>query len=137
MGKSYSSDLRERIVGRVDEGHSCRAAARHFGVGASTAIRLVGYRKRTGSIASPRQGRPRGTGKLLPYRDYLIAQVEEKPDITMPELAARLEESHGLRVPPSSLSRFLLKHGFTYKKSTDGIGTRTRQNPAGARDLDL
>ncbi len=32
MGKSYSSDLRERVIGFVEAGHSRRAAANHFGV---------------------------------------------------------------------------------------------------------
>jgi len=30
----------------------------------------------------------------------LIAKVERKPDITMPELADKLDEARGVRVPP-------------------------------------
>jgi transposase-like protein len=41
MGKSSSSDLRVRIVGEIESGHSCRAAARRFGVSAATAVRLA------------------------------------------------------------------------------------------------
>ncbi len=41
MGKPYSLDLRERILAFVETGHSCRAAARVFGVSASTAVRLA------------------------------------------------------------------------------------------------
>jgi hypothetical protein len=35
----------------------------------------------------------------------------------MPELAARLEEVHAVVPHPASLSRFLRKAGFTYKKT--------------------
>jgi transposase len=63
-----------------------------------------------------RQGRPCGTGKLAPYEAFLIQAVETKPDITMPELATRLRENHGVVAAPATLSRLLCRHGFTYKK---------------------
>jgi len=40
MGRAISMDLRERIVRMILSGSSCRQAARHFGVGESTALRL-------------------------------------------------------------------------------------------------
>ena len=40
MGRSYSLDLRVRVVRFVEAGHSRRAAARHFGVSDSFAIKL-------------------------------------------------------------------------------------------------
>lgn len=132
MGKPHSLDIRERVVAMVEGGQSCRAAARHFRVGDSTAIRMMQRRKKTGMITPPRQGRPPGSGKLARFRSFLVAQVEAKPDITMPELTVRLLESHGVKVPPSSLSRVLLAAGFTYKKSPDGLGTRTRAHQTGA-----
>lgn len=128
MGKFHSLDLRERVVAMVASGQSRRAAARHFHISESAAIKLLQRRDRAGTLAPLKQGRPPGQGKLAAYGAFLIRQVEEKPDITMPELAARLEASHGLRVPPSSLSRFLLARGFTYKKCPDGLGTRTRRH---------
>jgi transposase len=132
MGKSHSLDIRERVVAMVEAGYSCRAAARRFAIGDSTAIRVMQRRRQTGAISPPRQGRPSGSGKLSAYRSFLIAQVEAKPDITMPELADKLDELHGVRVPPSSLSRVLVAEGFTYKKSPDGIGTRTCNGTSGS-----
>ncbi|MBB4278902.1 transposase [Rhizobium mongolense] len=104
MGKSHSADLRQRVVALVSSGQSRRAAARHFGVSNSSAIKLLQRRERTGTIAPARQGRPPGRGKLSAYRDFLVAQVEEKPDITMPELARRLEEKHSVLVPLSDIA---------------------------------
>ena len=127
MSKSYSVDLRERVVGFIDTGHSRRAAARHFGVSESFAIKLDQRRVRSGSIAPQKQGRPRGSGRLEAFEAFLIAAVEAKPDITMPELATRLMEAHAVSADPAVLSRFLCRRGFTYKKMPDGVGMRTRR----------
>ena len=105
MAKSYSVDLRQRIIRFVEAGGSRRAAARHFGVSMSCAIKLCDRWERTGSVAPGCRGG--SVGKLAPHRDFVIARVEEKPDITMPELAAELEAKTGTCVAPASLSRFL------------------------------
>lgn len=126
MGKAYSQDLRERVSGRVRAGHSRREAARQFGVSASFSVKLSRRVASTGSTSPARQGRPPGTGKLAPHRDQLIAWVEEVEDITLPELAAKLEAATGVRVHPSALSRLLISAGFTVKKNPAGKGMRTR-----------
>jgi len=126
MAKALSADLRERIVSCIGEGMSRRAVAARFGVAASTAVRLQARYVSSGSVEPSRQGRPPGSGKLAPHRDFIIEQVASKPDITMPELAAALEEQRGVRADPSNLSKFLCRHGFSYKKNAAGIGARAR-----------
>ena len=128
MGRCYSMDLRERVTAFVAQGHSRRAAARRLGVSESFAIKLVKHQERSGSPTPVRQGRPHGSGKLAPYEAFLIQEVEKKPDITMPDLVARLLEEHGVAAAPASLSRLLCRLGFTYKKSPDGSGVRTRRH---------
>ncbi len=128
MTHSYSLDLRVRVVSFVEAGHSCRAAAQHFRVSDSFAIKLMQRQTQSGSPAPARQGRPRGTGKLAPYEAFLVQIVEAQPDITMPDLAARLFEKHGVVAAPASLSRLLCRCGFTYKKTADGGGVRTRRH---------
>src|SRR3546814_10812399 len=66
----------------------------------------------TGSVEPAKQGRPRGSGKLGPYRQAIVDKVKAKPDITMPDLAVWLEARHGVSVDPSNLSKFLGKEGF-------------------------
>lgn len=110
-------DLRERVTAFVAQGHSQRAAARRLGVSDSFAIKLIQHQEKSGSPAPVRQGRPRGSGKLAPFAAFLIREVENKPDITMPDLAARLLEEHGVAAAPASLSRLLGRHGFTYEKA--------------------
>ncbi|KFG70799.1 transposase [Microvirga sp. BSC39] len=127
MGHCYSLDLRVRVADFVAAGHSCRAAAQHFDVSESFAIKPVRRTRDTGSPAPARQGRPPGRGKLVAYETFLIETVEAEPAITMPELAARLLQEHGVVAAPAMLSRFLCRHGFTYKTTPDGGGVRTRR----------
>ena len=126
MGKSYSLDLRERVIDFVGSGFSRRQAASHFVVSPSFAVKLWRLREKTGSLEPARQGRPSGGGKLANCRDFLIGRVEKRPDITMPELAAVLEAERGVQASPASLSRLLCRGGFTYKKNASGGGARTR-----------
>ncbi|MBP2300573.1 transposase [Azospirillum picis] len=126
MGRSYSSDLRVRIYGEIEQGGSRRAAAQRFGVSASTSIRLAQRMAATGSLAPARQGRPPGGGKLAPHADFLIGWVEKQGDITMLELAAKLNAERGVTAHPASLSRFLLTRGYSVKKNAAGERGRSR-----------
>jgi len=127
MIRSYSRDLRERVVAAVAKGMSRRAAARHFAVSESSAVRWALRAAREGSCAARRLGRPAGKGPLSDHLGFLIAEVEAKADITMPELAARLLNRRGISADPASLSRLLCRAGFTYKKTAHGIGVRSRR----------
>jgi transposase len=127
MGACRSDDLRARVVEAVAQGSSRRAAAARFSVSASSAIRWAERAASEGSAAPRKQGRPAGRGRLADHLDYLVAAVEAKPDITMAELAVRLEADRGVTAAEWSLSRLLRGAGFTYKKTADGIGMRTRR----------
>lgn len=107
MGKPYSIDLRERVQAAVENGRSRRAAARHYDVSASFAVKLADRVSRTGSAEPARQGRPPGGGKLAHYLTALLEWVEAEPDITMPELAAKLKAEKDVTAHPASLSRVL------------------------------
>lgn len=118
MGKPYSLDLRERIIGFIEDGGSRRGAAGHFGVSASCAIKLMDRWRRTGCAAPERRGG--SVGKLAAHKDFLLGRVKEKPDITMPELAEALDAKTGMKAAPASLSRFLIRHGQRFKKNAAG-----------------
>jgi transposase len=133
MGKPHPIELRERVQAEIEGGQSRRAAARRYRVSASFAVKLAARVTRTGSLEPARQGRPPGGGKLAPHLARLIGWVEAASDITMPELAAKLEAETGLRVHPASLSRVLLQAGFSVKKNTAGHRDRARGCSSSAR----
>ena len=66
-------------------------------------------------LASPRSGRPPKLGAER-YGE-LRALVKDHPDATLPEHAARLETTTGVRLSPSHLSRILRRLDLPLKKS--------------------
>ena len=128
MGKAISLDMRVRMVRGMASGKSRRSVAAQFEVAPSTAVRLQKRLEQTGSIEPASRGRTKNSGKLGSHRAFLIAIVEEQPDITMPALAARLEDERGVKADPSNLSKLLCREGYTYKKNTSGVGERTRRH---------
>jgi transposase len=116
MAKSYSQDLRERVIEAVErEGMSRRGAAQRFGISDVSAVRWLERYHRTGSRT------PVGTGGhrrsvLKPHRDFLEAVLAEKPDITLEALGRRLADERSVKADSSMLSRFLRREGITYKK---------------------
>jgi transposase len=100
MASSFSTDLRRRLVDFMEEGHSAGEAARRFRVSRSFAVKLKASWRRWRSLAPGKQGRPRGHGKLQAHHAYLMARLEEQPDVTMPALAEMLRRDRGVRVHP-------------------------------------
>jgi transposase len=135
MPRPYSLDLRERVVGFVEEGHSRRAAAAHFQVSVSFVVNLMKAVRTRGSFeAKPSGGRRHA--KLEPHRSFLLAQVVEQADITMPELADALAAATGEAVDPASLSRWLIRAGYHFKKNSAGKRARSSGHQASARGMD-
>ncbi len=132
MGKPHPIELRQRVQDEIAGGKSRRSAAERFKVSASFAVKLAARVAQTGSAEPARQGRPPGRGKLAPHVPVLARWVEAEPDITMPELAARLLAETGVRAHPASLSRVLIAAGFSFKKNTSGFGDRARCGGRGA-----
>jgi transposase len=130
MARAYSRDLRERVVAFVEKGHSCHEAATHFGVSISFVVKLMQALRSRGSLA-PKPTGGRRHAKLEPYRDLVLRRVAEKDDITMPELAEELA-ALGTHVAPASLSRFLIRNGYRFKKNTAGQRARSprHQSPS-------
>jgi transposase len=121
MTRSYSLDLRERVARFVEAGGSCHAAAAHFDVSVSFVVKLMEAFRETGSLEAKPEGGWRYS-KLDPHRAFLMRRVAEQEDITMPELAAELARC-GTLVAPSSISRWLIRNGYRFKKNAAGRGT--------------
>jgi transposase len=125
MGRSYSQDLRDRVIDAVEvEDMSCRAAAERFGIGESSAIRWVRRYREAGERV------PVGTGghrpsALKPHRAFLEAVRAEEPDITLAALCRRLSEELGVKADTSMMSRFFRREGITLKKRRSTPASRT------------
>jgi transposase len=124
MSKALSVDLRERVVGAVAAGASCRRAAARFGVSASSAIRWCARIRETGSVAPGALGGDRRSGRIEAYAALILQQVERMPDMTLGELKAALATS-GVDAGIATLWRFLDRHRVTLKKRQRGLPSRT------------
>ena len=126
MAFALSEDLRRRVVAAVEAGLSCRAVAVRFAVAPSTAIKWLQQWRRTGSV----QPRPRGGDKrshrLESHGAEILALIDATPDITLAEIVAHLQQTHGLAVAPGTVWRLLDRHGLSCKKN----GARRRAGAA-------
>jgi len=127
MARSLSEDLRTRLIAAVDAGMSRRAAAERFGVAAASAVRWVKAWRTTGTVRPKQQGGDKRSHRIEAYRAIILAAVDAQVDITLVELASLLRREHGSAFAPSTVWRFLDRHGITVKKN------RTRQRAATAR----
>ena len=135
MPKAYSIDLRERVVAFVEAGHSRHAAAAHFRVSVSFVVKLMMAWRARGSLA-PKPSGGRRHAKLAPHRAFLLGAVRDKEDITMPELAAALAAATGVQADPASLSRWLIRAGYRFKKNASGQRTRPARHQTGTPGVD-
>ncbi len=128
MVKPYSDDLRWRVVRRVEAGDTCRAVATMFDVSVASVVRWSQRFRTTGSVA------PKPMGSRLPRllageRAWLLAQLEETPDITLRALVAALH-GRGVRASYGSVWRLLDDEGISFKKKR--VRQRTRAPGRGA-----
>jgi transposase len=135
MPKAYSLDLRERVVRFVEAGRSRHAAAAHFQVSVSFVVNLMKAYIASGRLA-PKPSGGRRHAKLEPHRAFLLACVVAKNDITMPELSAELVAATGTKAEPASLSRWLIRNGYRFKKNAAGERTRSARHQRSSRGVD-
>jgi transposase len=129
MPKSYSADLRKRVIEAVEAGASRREAAESFDIDASSAVRWLQCWKETRRCAA----KPRG-GSVSPlerHAEQILALVAEQPDLTLEETTAKLRKRR-IRTSKSAVSRFFQRHDITFKKK-ESAGGRTASRRRGPR----
>ena len=115
MARSLGLDLRKRVIDAIEDGMPTRAAARRFSIGESTAGAWHRHYRATGSMEPQRQGKRPGS-VLDVHEAFLLGLIDETADITLAEMAERLESERSLKVDPSTIWYFLRRRGITYKK---------------------
>ncbi len=115
MTRSLSADLRGRVIAAIEDGASTREAARRFQIGISTAGSWHRRYRETGEMEARKQGQP-SRSKLDPHEAFILALIEEAPDITLAEIVERLAAGPGVRAAPSTVWLLLDRRGITFKK---------------------
>ena len=134
MPRPYSLDLRERVVAAVASGLSCRAVAQQFAVGVATVVRWAQRSRTTGSPAALPMGGRRPFA-LAGERDWVLARIAEKPDLTLDALVAELADREVV-VGRYAVWHFLRHEGISFKKkpARQRAGTPRRRPPSRAME---
>ncbi|ODT68582.1 MAG: transposase [Pelagibacterium sp. SCN 63-23] len=115
MTAPLSNDLRERVVGAVATGESCRSVATRFGVAVSSVVKWNQRYRATGSVAPGKMGGHRRP-VLEPHRGFIIERINQTSHLTLhglkDELAAR-----GVKVSHNAVWLFLRREGLSFKKN--------------------
>jgi transposase len=128
MARPYSQDLRDRVIGSVASGRTCRATAALFGVSVASVVKWSQHWRASGIAAA----KPMGGWKQLVLnseREWLLARIAEKPDLTLRavvgELAARRRATAQCGASSSAKGSFL-------KKAYTPVSRTAPMSPAGA-----
>lgn len=116
MARPCSMDLRQQAMDRLAAGETSYEAAAALKVAVSSVIKWAARQRATGSAAPGRMG---GHRRLLiagADRDWVLAQVERSPHVTIATLTAGLS-ARGLKLHPASVGRFLHREGKSFKKN--------------------
>lgn len=121
--KSYSKDLREKIVVAVERGMPKSEAARLFDVSLSSVKRYVRMASSGASLAPKK--RPGRAPKVDEKTKRLLNEdMKERPAATIAERLRFLEVITGKRLSYSTVWRVLKRLGWSRKKIGGCIGAR-------------
>jgi transposase len=108
-------DLREKVLRAVDQGYRRQDIIKLLGVSRATIKRYLKQRRETGSVA-PKAIPGRAPEKLGLLQTDLVAQLQAHDDVSLEEHCRLWEQSHGVRVSISTMSRAIKRVGWTRKK---------------------
>src|ERR1019366_1544790 len=118
MAKTYSNDLRRKLLEAYDRGEgSLRELAERFGVSSPYAWKISAQRKRTGQVERAEQ-RHGPESKVTPgVEQQLRSWVRQQPDLTLAEIQERLWETARLPVSLARLWQVLRRLELRVKKN--------------------
>lgn len=119
--KSYSLDLRERIVASRQEGKHLQWIAATFQVSISSVKRYIRQAAVTGSVV-PKVQRRKQAQIRGEYEVQLAAQVAGMADATLEAHVEEWERTTGMRVSRATMCRALQRLRQTRKKDYWGSG---------------
>lgn len=125
--KALSLDLRQRIADALDTDASQPAIAERFAVSLSSVERIAAKKRRLLDL-KPKQspGRPLKIPEAtLPEFEAL---VRSQNDWTAQALQEAWQQTMGIQLSLSTLTRTLAKIGFTFKKNAASPGKGTRSS---------
>jgi len=113
MGKSYSQDLRLRVLGALDEGMSKMATHRLFHISRSTIDEWLQRRQETGAVEVKKpKGAPPAIADLSAFENF----ASRHSGCTLDQMSGAWEKETGCKLSRNTFSLALRKIGWTRKK---------------------
>jgi transposase len=112
--EAYSKEFRRDVLAACDAGEGTRSVALRFNVSESWVRRIKQERREQGKVAPLSTRRRRKVWE--PYAEWLLAQLEKRPDIYLRELQAAAQQELGWKVSDVTLSRACRAMRRTRKK---------------------
>jgi transposase len=125
---AYSKEFRRDVLAACDGGGGTREVAFRFGVSESWVRRVKQERREQGKVA-PKTTRDRRKS-WEPHAAWLLAKLDQHPDIYLRELQAAAQEELGWEVSDVTLSRACRELRRTRKKRR---GLRSNNNAKTSR----
>ena len=135
MPKPYSLDLRERVVRFVEAGHSRHAAAAHFSVSVSFVVKLMKAFRRPEALP-PSPAADAATPSSNRIGRFCWPHAPRRPTSPCRSWRPNWPPPPGTKADPASLSRWLIRIGYRFKKNSAGQRARSPRHQQGARGMD-
>jgi transposase len=114
--KSYSLDLRERVVAGRRQGQSAEELAKRFGICKRSVERYWERQQQVGSVEAKQRGGYRRS-RLVGHEETLRGWIQAQADLTLEQLQERLRVELGIELSVSALWYGLDRLGLSFKKN--------------------
>ena len=131
--RSYSQDLRERVLWALSRGEGPTAIARRLEVSRVWVYQVRDRERNTGRRSSFQIGGHRRS-RIADMESVLRAWIEAEPDLALAELCERLA-GQGIAMKTGALWHQLNKWNLTFKKNPARQRARTRGRAAGTTSV--
>lgn len=131
---ALSMDVCVKVMEAMSVEMSRRQAAARFDIGPATSVRWARCVADTGDVAVLKTGGDRRPQRIEAHGDFIRAELEERPDLTILDLREKMRERCGVAFDHATVWRFLRCHAITRKKKTGHASGQERQDVAAARE---
>lgn len=121
--RTYSTDLRERIVAGRERGQSAAELAKLFKLSKRSVERYCKLQATTGSVQPKQRGGYRRS-RLEKHDETLRRWIHEQADLTLAELQKRLARKLKVQIGLTALWHRLEHLGLSYKKNAARRGAK-------------
>jgi transposase len=133
MAKAYGDDLRRKFLSAYDQGgDTLEELAERFVVSLGWAKKISAQRNRSGQVERVRHRPGRKPHAGVEAEKQVVAWVRAQPDLTLAELAAKLNREASVVLSRGRVWYLVRKLGLRLKKSHSTLGSGTQKPTSSA-----